>query len=411
MTATIVPGFRFGSATAGIKQSGRPDLALLLADEEVAGAAVFTQNRVPAAPVLLSRERISGGKARGVLVNSGNANACTGEAGMTAAEEMTRAVADAAHIDERRLLVASTGIIGVPLPVDKIVAARARLLESTRPDGFDDFAHAILTTDKRAKLATTTVTLGKRSARIIGCTKGAGMIAPNMATTLAFVVTDAAVKRRWLQGVLAEAAEHSFNEISVDGDTSTNDSLFLLASGRLDNRPLGQEEGDADRDAARAFQDALTELLRDLATQIVRDGEGATHVVTIEVAGAPGRKAAETVARRIGRSPLVKAALFGADPNWGRIMAAIGNAGIEVNPARIDVSLRGAGAGGPGIGCEVPLVRGGVGVPGSEEAAHAVMKEERYAIVVDLHRGRGAGRHVTCDLTHEYVTINADYST
>jgi glutamate N-acetyltransferase/amino-acid N-acetyltransferase len=395
----IVPGFRFGGATAGIKASGKPDLALLLADEEVHAAAVFTRNRVPAAPVVLSRERVRGGRARGVLVNSGNANACTGEAGMEAAVEMARAVAEVARpaVDDRRLLVASTGIIGVPLPVGKILAAREALVAATRPDGFDDFAQAILTTDKGPKIAETTVALGNRTARIVGCCKGAGMIAPNMATTLGFVVTDAAVKRRFLRAALAEAADQSFNEISVDGDTSTNDSLFLFASGRLDNKPLG---AGGDEASGEAFRAALSELLRDLASHIVADGEGATHVVTIHVEGAVSRRGAEAVARRIGASPLVKAALFGADPNWGRIVAAVGNAGVEVDPARIDVRVG-----------DVPLVKGGVGVEGTRDAAHAVMKQPRYDLHVHLHKGRGSGRHVTCDLTHEYVRINAEYST
>lgn len=396
MASPLVPGFRFGATTAGIKQSGKPDLALLLADEEVAAAAVFTQNRVAAAPVVLSRERVAAGRARGVLINSGNANACTGEAGMAAAREMTRAVAETAGVDAEQLLVASTGIIGVPLPVDKIVAARQALVASARPEGFEEFATAILTTDKARKVAETTVTLGKRTARLLGCTKGAGMIAPNMATTLAFVVTDAAIKRRTLAKLLARAADASFNEISVDGDTSTNDSLFCFASGRLGNKPIGSD----DSDHVEAFGSALTALLQDLATQIVRDGEGATHVVTIEVDGAQSRSDAQAVARRIGSSPLVKAALFGADPNWGRIVAAVGNSGVAVDPRRIDVRIG-----------DVPLVKAGVGVPGAQDAAHAVMKQERYTIAVSLHRGRAAGRHITCDLTHEYVTINADYST
>ena len=391
----IVPGFRFGATTCGIKKSGKPDLALLLADEEVPAAAVFTRNRVQAAPVLLSRERVAEGRARGVLVNSGNANACTGQAGAEAAVATSRAVAEQAGIDERRLLVASTGIIGVPLPVDKIVAARAQLLASTRPDGFHDFAQAILTTDKGPKTASTTVTLGKRTARMVACVKGAGMIAPNMATTLGFVVTDAAVKRRFLRVALREAVAATFNEISVDGDTSTNDSLFLFASGRADNKPL-----DGEAESARAFQEALTALLAELATHIVRDGEGATHVVTIEVEGARSTSDAEAVARRIGASPLVKAALFGADPNWGRIVAAVGNAGVDIVPTRIDVRVG-----------DVPLVRAGVGVEGTAAAAHEVMKQPSYTIGVHLHRGRASGRHVTCDLSHEYVTINADYST
>lgn len=391
-----VAGFRFGGIAAGIKQSGKPDLALLVADEDVAAAAVFTQNRVKAAPVLLSRERVRAGSARGVLVNAGNANACTGEAGMAAAKESTRAFAEGIGCKPKRMLVASTGIIGVPLPVEKIVGHREALLAATRADGFDDFARAILTTDKGPKTARVNFTLGRKKVRMMGCTKGAGMISPNMATTLAFVATDAAVAPAFLRTALRGAADATFNVISVDGDTSTNDSLFVLASGRAGNAQIEATGGPA----GSTFRSALRDLLEQLAVQIVRDGEGATKVVTIEVAGARSDRDALRVARRIGASPLVKTALFGADPNWGRILCAVGNAGVEIEPARVDITVG-----------DVQLVKAGVGVSGMAEAAHAVMKQNVYPIRVHLHGGKATARHITCDLTREYVTINADYST
>jgi glutamate N-acetyltransferase/amino-acid N-acetyltransferase len=286
----------------------------------------------------------------------------------------------------------------VPLPVEKIERAAAALAGAARADeeGFEAFSRAILTTDKGPKTAAAEVTIGRRRARLLGCTKGAGMIAPNMATTLAFVVTDADVEPRLLRAALREVADATFNEVSVDGDTSTNDSLFLFASGRAGNPRIGAPGRAWDQ-----FRAALHEVLESLALQIVRDGEGATRVVTIAVEGASDVASARRVARRIATSPLVKTALFGADPNWGRILCAVGNAGVELDPERVDIHVG-----------DVPLVRGGVAAgDGADERAHAVMKQDRYPIRVHLHRGRAAARHVTCDLTHEYVTINADYRT
>ena len=391
-----VAGFRFGGIAAGIKESGKPDLALLVADEDVAAAAVFTQNRVKAAPVLLSRERVRGGRSRGVLVNAGNANACTGDAGMDAAHEATRAFAEGLGCKPKRLLMASTGIIGVPLPVEKITGHRDALLAATSAEGFDAFASAILTTDKGPKTAHVEFSLGRKKVQMVGCTKGAGMIAPNMATTLAFVATDAAVDPAFLRTALRGGADATFNVISVDGDTSTNDSLFVFASGRAGNSLVAGPTSPS----GSTFRSALRDLLEQLAVQIVRDGEGATRVVTIEVEGGRSERDAVKVARRIGASPLVKTAIFGADPNWGRILCAVGNAGVDFDTARVDITIG-----------DVQLVKAGVGVAGMADAAHAVMKQSVYPIRVHLHGGKAKARHITCDLTREYVTINADYST
>jgi len=281
MADPACPGFRFAGLHCGVKKVIKPDLGLIVADGEVPAAAVFTRNRVRAAPVLVSEAHVKAGIARAVVVNSGNANACTGTRGLQDAQAMAAFTARALGCDEKRVLVASTGVIGEALPIERVVEALPRLAKSARPDGLDDFTRAIMTTDRFEKRSLALVSLGpKTRARVVGVAKGAGMIAPNMATTLAFVVTDAAVSKGLLKTALREEVEETFNQASVDGDTSTNDSVFLMASGAAKNRPI--EDGDR----AKAFRAALREVLGDLAQQIVRDGEGATHVVRIEVQGA-----------------------------------------------------------------------------------------------------------------------------
>jgi glutamate N-acetyltransferase/amino-acid N-acetyltransferase len=394
--APACPGFRFAGIAAGIKSGQRTgaDLGLIVAEEDVPTAAVFTRNRVRAAAVDLSAEHVKSGLARAIIVNSGNANACTGDKGRLDAAAMVEYAARAIGCDPKRVLVASTGVIGRPLPIERIVEATPRLHASLRPDGLEDFTRAIMTTDRFEKRALHMLPLGpKTKARVVGVAKGAGMIAPNMATTLAFVCTDAAVTKTFLKKVLAEEIEATFNRVSVDGDTSTNDSVFLMASGAAKNKPIdGGDKGDALRQAVR---DTLDELAR----QIVRDGEGATHVVTIEVLGAPTSDAAENVARRIGGSPLCKTAFFGADPNWGRILAAVGNVGLDIDHDKIDIAVG-----------EVELVRGSVGLGDeAEKRAHEVMRRGEYTLRVHLHAGRATATHTTCDLTVDYVKLNADY--
>jgi glutamate N-acetyltransferase/amino-acid N-acetyltransferase len=392
VTDLACPGFRFAGVVAGIKSKGGRDVGLIACDRPASAAAVFTGNRVPAAPVVLSRQVIAQkhGRLRGVVVNSGNANACTGARGLADARAMAKA-ATAAIGAPGGVLVASTGVIGHPLPIEQVTAGIAAAGSALAADGFAAFAEAIMTTDRRPKVAHRAVVLGKRVLTLIGTTKGAGMIGPNMATTLTFVATDAAVPPPALNKLVAAAVAPTFNAIAVDGDTSTNDTLAVLASGT----------GTASARELRLVGDALTDLLGDLAYQLVADGEGVHHVVMIEVRGARTPRDAQAVARRVAISPLVKTAIAGGDPNWGRIICAVGNAGVAIAPGKLALAIG-----------EVPVVKRGAAVAGwDERAAAAVMTAASYTVTIDLGMGAARARHLACDLSHDYVTINADYRT
>jgi glutamate N-acetyltransferase/amino-acid N-acetyltransferase len=384
------PGFRFAGVAAGIKSSGAPDVGLIACDRTATCAAVFTRNRVPAAPVVMSRQLVarSQGRIRGVVVNSGNANACTGKTGAADARAMARLARGALR---GPALVASTGVIGRALPMDRVRAGIDAAGAALAADGFGRFAEAIMTTDKRPKLARRDVVVGRRRIVVLGTTKGAGMIAPDMATTLTFVVTDAALPAPALRRATTRAVEPTFNAIAVDGDQSTNDTLAVLAGGATACTPREQ----------RAFADALVDLLDELAHLLIADGEGVHHVVTLEVRGARTVREARTVARRIAVSPLVKTAIAGGDPNWGRILCAVGNAGVAVQPDRLALAIG-----------DVPIAKKGIAIDGWDQAAAArAMAAPAYTIVVDLGLGTAAARHLACDLSHDYVTINADYTT
>lgn len=388
----ICTGFRFAGIASGIKKKGGLDVGLLAADAPAATAAVFTSNRVKAAPVLVSAEllRAGRGRTRGIVVNSGNANACTGKRGDRDARAMVAAATASIGARDGEVLVASTGVIGQPLPIDRVTRGIAIAARELRGDGWMDFATAIMTTDRKPKTASRTVKLGRERIALLGCTKGAGMIAPNMATTLTFVVTDAAIAPPALGRATRTAVEPTFNAIAVDGDTSTNDMLSVMASGTgraLSGKPLA------------AFTAALTELLHDLATQLMADGEGVHHVVTLDVRGAATPRAAAAVARSIAISPLVKTAIAGGDPNWGRILAAAGNAGVPLDPARLGLRIG-----------DVDVVKRGSALASYQERqAAAVMREPAYTIALDLGAGTARARFLACDLSHEYVSINADY--
>lgn len=392
--AITVPGFRFGVAAAGIKAEGRLDLGVIAPDEPANIAGVFTRNRVQAAPVRVAKSRIRAGKASAVLVNSGNANACTGAPGLAAARATTAALADRLGVAACEVIPASTGVIGAPLPTERIVAAMGGLCGALSAEGAADFARAIMTTDQWPKIASTEIALGSGSGRgrVLGIAKGAGMIHPDMATTLVFVMTDIGADSKLLQQILRAAIDATFNAISVDGDTSTNDTALLLSSGRAGRVRAGSSD-------ARQLSDAVTEVLGALGRSIVRDGEGAKHVARIEVTGVANDAHARRIARTIATSPLVKTALHGRDANWGRILAAAGRAGVAFQPEKAELR----------IGDEI-IVRGGMPVGReAEERAAKILAAPEYTICLSLGRGKGRAHYLTSDLGPDYIAVNANY--
>lgn len=393
-------GFRWSSARAGIKASGKPDLALAVCEGGAAAAAMFTDNRVVAAPVTVGRRHLAatGGRVTAVLVNAGNANCATGATGTEDCRRTCVAVAEEFGCVFDEIFPSSTGIIGVPLPVDKLLAAipAAKAALGDRAQDAEAFAQAILTTDTRTKIAQESFVVDGRRVSIFGCCKGAGMIGPQLvphATMLVYVFTDLAACSEHLQAMLGKAVDASFNCISVDGDRSTNDTVLLLASGRS-----GVAAKD---DALREFEAALQRVCDSLAHRVVDDGEGVTHVVTLEIAGTASDADARAVARTIAASPLCKTAWSGADPNWGRLLAAAGRSGAAFDPEEVSIEIAG-----------LPVFSFGTRAPEFDEAAtHAAMVEREYTIRMRMGPGVGRARFITCDLTHEYVSINAGYST
>ena len=398
-------GFKYATTYAGIRKQEKDDLSLIVSGVPAAAAAVFTTNRVQAAPVKLARSnmRLSKGVCGAILVNAGNANCATGQPGIDACVKTCVAAAETFHCIFDEVFPSSTGIIGVPFPSDKVVAALASVeaaLGSTAAHA-ELFAQAILTTDTKMKVARAVIDVDGVEVVIFGAAKGAGMIHPQLgapvgpphATMLVYLFTDLEAESAQLRGLLEPAVERSFNSISIDGDTSTNDTVLLLASGasgvKLDDR------------VREAFENALKLVCGSLAHQIVDDGEGVTHVVTLHVTGARTEAEAKQVAKSIAHSPLCKTAWSSADPNWGRLLAAAGYSGVEFDPALVTIAMG-----------EQPVFEGGVRSPAFDEAAaHAVMKRREYTITLDFGQGDAECRFVTCDLTEEYVRINADYST
>jgi glutamate N-acetyltransferase/amino-acid N-acetyltransferase len=387
-----VPGFVAGGIAAGLKKNQKKDLGIIFSETPACAAAVFTTNQVQAAPVLLDKERIKSGRAQAIVANSGNANACMGPRGLHDAKAMARAAAKAFGIAEELVLVASTGVIGQPLDLAAIEVAVPRLSGRLHPSGLLEVAEAIMTTDTFPKAVSRQTLVGRSRFTVAAVAKGAGMIRPDMATMLCFVCTDMGATPEDLSPALRKALAGSFNAITVDGDTSTNDTVLVLANGAS---KLHLEEAPC----AEAFQGVLNEVLSTLALQIVQDGEGATKLVSLKVKGAPAEGDARRVAYAVGNSCLVKTALFGEDANWGRIMAAIGCAGVPIDPQRVDIFFD-----------TVPLVKNGQGCGREAEAAATkILKTDRFTITIDLKLGnRGATVH-TCDLSTDYVKINADY--
>jgi glutamate N-acetyltransferase/amino-acid N-acetyltransferase len=384
-------GYRYSSIYAGIRNKRKDDLALILSDREASATAMFTTNRVQAAPVKLARKHLSAsrGRARAILVNAGNANCATRSAEKVALQ-CCRALAAALKTPISHVLPASTGVIGVELDPSLITSKLAALIKGLSADRFVDVADAIMTTDKVPKMAWSQLEHKRRSVKIAGVTKGAGMIHPNMATMLCFVMTDAALEPFELWEALVPAVEQSYHRLSIDGDTSTNDTVILLANGASGVQP--------DR---KRFRHALTGVLEELAVKIARDGEGARKLITVEVAGAPNDGAAARIARSIANSPLVKTAIAGEDANWGRVLAAAGYSGIPFEPERVDVFIQG-----------VRVCRSGLVAEFSEEDVERKLSEPECVIRFVLNgRGKGKALFWTCDLTEGYVHINADYRT
>lgn len=390
-----IAGVRLGAVAAGVKYENRPDLFLALLDEGSVAAGVLTRSKTASAPVDWCREVLKSGRARAILVNAGNANAFTGKAGQAAVKHSVDALARTVGCRKSEVLVASTGVIGEKLPADRLTAALPALTKSLRPDAWEDAARAIMTTDTFPKGAAARVDIAGTQVAIAGIAKGSGMIAPDMATMLAFVFTDATLPADVLRKCLKRAADRSFNAITVDGDTSTSDTLTLCATGRA-KHPRIASAGDR---RLKAFRAGLEAVLRDLAIQVVKDGEGAGKFITVDVAGAASDKAARRIGLAIANSPLVKTAIAGEDANWGRVVMAVGKAGEEADRDRLSIAMGG-----------VVIARNGEGVEGYDEAPVAAhLKGREIDIAVDVGVGKGRARVWTCDLTHGYIDINADY--
>jgi glutamate N-acetyltransferase/amino-acid N-acetyltransferase len=390
----VVRGFRFAGVSAGLRtEPGRKDLGIIVADRPVAVAGVFTTNRIKAAPVIIAQEHLRGGRLQAVIVNSGSANCFTGNAGIRLARASCLALARALGCATELIVPCSTGVIGHLYDLQKYRAAIPEAMRALRPDGLADFASAIMTTDTRSKVESTTVRIGGTRVTIAGCAKGAGMLEPRMATMLAFMVTDAALRPPQLRSILKNILPQSFNAITVDGDMSTNDSLLLMASGDAGHGPLVGGK-------LKSLQKAIGEVATTLARELVRDGEGASKLVTVEVRGARSAADADRVARAIANSPLVKTAFFGCDPNFGRIAMAAGKAGVNFDPERLEVNLAGVKI----------ASHGALNVNGLQEAGKR-MKAREFSLRVDLKMGKAVAQIITCDLTYDYIRINAEYTT
>lgn len=393
LSVTAPRGFRAATARCGLKKAGE-DLAIIYSERPAVAAAVFTQNLVQAAPVQLSREHLRHRTHRAIIVNSGCANACTGAEGMEDARRTVRELAARLGCDEREVLVASTGVIGVRLDMAKLGAGIEDAAGRLDVSNGARVAEAIMTTDTRPKRALRRLRLGGRQVTIAGVAKGAGMIHPQMATLLAFITTDAAISKTALQKALGEAVEESFNRISVDGDTSTNDTLMVLANGAAGNEPVKSARDDG----YSAFRRALTDVARDLAVQVARDGEGARKLITITVRRAPTRRDAVLIAQAVATSPLVKTAIAGADANWGRILAAAGRSGARFDPELVEIRIG-----------DLRVARRGRGLEFDERRAREILERDEVEILIDLRQGEEGTTEWTCDLTEGYIRINADY--
>jgi glutamate N-acetyltransferase/amino-acid N-acetyltransferase len=389
-----VQGFLFSGISAGIKKDGKRDLGLIYSEVPAQVAGLFTTNAVKAAPVQLGMERMKEGLCQAIVVNSGNANACTGGRGLKDAERVSWLVAKQLGINERLVFPSSTGVIGIPLPIKKIEEGIPELTDHLSPEAWTSTVEAMMTTDTFPKVEVATCRIKGKRVKLSGMVKGAGMIRPNLATMLSFLVTDANIKASLLQRMLEKTAEASYNRITVDGETSTNDTVLLLANGKAGHPCLSRMDRDGE-----VFQSMLSKVCRSLAESVVKDGEGATKVVEILIRGARNREEAKQAAYAVADSPLVKTAFFGEDANWGRILCALGYSGVHINPNRIDIFFD-----------KAPIVRNGLGVGfRSEEKAGRILKNKSFKVMVDLHQGKSKFSVLTTDLSLDYVKINASY--
>ena len=390
----LCPGFKASGIASGIKKNGNKDLGLIVSEVPAAVAGLFTRNRVQAAPVVLDRQRVAGGVCRAVIANSGNANCYAGEQGMQDARDMAAMAARELQVPDSQVLVASTGVIGAPMPMDRVEAAMPALIESLSPEGILDCATAIMTTDTIPKVVLRQGILDGQPFTITGMIKGAGMIRPDVATMLCFIMTDVGAPADYLKKALTHSADISFNIATIDGDTSTNDTVLLMAngtSGAVVSGPAHKE----------IFQNILDDVCLSLTRAMVKDGEGVNTLVTIEVAGAPSNEDARRIADTVAHSPLVKTAIFGKDANWGRIMGAAGRSGATFEPDCVDIFFD-----------EVKVVAGGMGCGAEAEALAAeIMKRPEITLTIDLNMGAGSATMITCDFSVDYVKINADYRT
>jgi len=388
----LCPGFQAAGLAAGIKKNQEPDLGLIYTRQPAVAAGVFTRNRVQAAPVRLTRDHLADGSAMAVIVNSGNANCCTGSQGEADARQMASIAAGQLGIPSEEVMVASTGVIGVPMPMATVETAAPGLVDALRPEGFEDFARSIMTTDTVPKLIRRETQVDGNTFSLVAVAKGAGMIRPDMATMLCFVCTDAAIEQGQLQRCLSTAVDRTLNRITIDGDTSTNDSVLVMANGQSSVAITTPAQ-------EKRFRDTLEDALMEVARLLVRDGEGVTKVVEIEVNGAESDAAAFQVADTVAHSPLVKTAFFGEDANWGRIIAAVGRAGVSIAPEKIDLYFN-----------DVQMVKEGQGCGlVAETQATIILKQPEFTLLIDLNQGDGAARMLTSDFSVEYVKINADY--
>lgn len=394
-----VQGFKAAGIVAGLKQSGKKDLAIIYSEKKAVAAATFTTNKVKAAPVLLNMEYIKNENTQAIIINSGQANACTGEKGFEDAKTIAEITAEKLGLNPKEVLQASTGVIGVPIPMDIMKEGIKKICTLKTDEGGKDAAQAIMTTDTKSKEITIEIVLDGKKVLISGMAKGSGMIKPNMATMLSFVVTDANISKAMLNKAVKESVKDSYNMISVDGDTSTNDMMTCLANGAAENKLIDSQNEDF-----TVFKEALDFVNKELAKKMARDGEGATKLIEVEVVKAQNIESAKLCAMSVVSSNLVKAALFGGDPNWGRIVCAIGYSGGDFDPNKVDVHFRSTAG-------EIKVFEQGMNVQFNEELASEILNQDKIVIYINLNQGEYGAKAWGCDLTYKYVEINGEYRT